>query len=115
MSRAAALETAGLTINTTLDLRYQEAAEAAVRSHVYRTDQAIGGLAMVKPGTGEVRALAQSRPACGSTRLRPANMVGSLRIAPAHTHAGFLAASRPPASSLSTIAHAPSEDGQVSR
>ena len=26
------------------------------------TDQAIGGLAMVKPGTGEVRALAQSRP-----------------------------------------------------
>ena len=56
------LETAGLTINTTLDLRYQKAADKAVRSHVYRTDQAIGGLAMVKPGTGEVRALAQSRP-----------------------------------------------------
>jgi membrane peptidoglycan carboxypeptidase len=56
------LETAGLTINTTLDLQYQEAADEAVRSHVYRNDRAIGALAMVEPGTGEVRALAQSRP-----------------------------------------------------
>ena len=29
---------------------------------VFQTDQAIGGLAMVEPGTGDVRAIAQSRP-----------------------------------------------------
>ena len=52
----------GLTIKTTLDLRMQRAADASVRAHVYPRDQAIGGLAMVEPGTGEVRALSQSRP-----------------------------------------------------
>jgi membrane peptidoglycan carboxypeptidase len=52
----------GLTIKTTVDLRFQRAADKSVSSHVNPTDQAIGGLAMVKPGTGEVRALAQSRP-----------------------------------------------------
>ena len=52
----------GLTIKTTIDPAMQRAADDAVRSHVNPTDQAIGGLAMVEPGTGEVRALAQSRP-----------------------------------------------------
>jgi membrane peptidoglycan carboxypeptidase len=52
----------GLTIRTTLDLRFQRAADRAVRSHVDATDNVIGGLAMVEPGTGEVRAVAQSRP-----------------------------------------------------
>lgn len=52
----------GLTIKTTLDMRYQRGADQAVQSQVYATDQAIGGLAMVEPGTGYVRALAQSRP-----------------------------------------------------
>jgi membrane peptidoglycan carboxypeptidase len=52
----------GLTIKTTIDLRYQRAADTSVRRHVDPTDQAIGGLAMVEPGTGEVRALSQSRP-----------------------------------------------------
>ena len=56
------LFTGGLTIKTTVDLRYQRAADRAERAHVRPKDQAIGGLAMVKPGTGEVRALAQSRP-----------------------------------------------------
>jgi membrane peptidoglycan carboxypeptidase len=56
------LRTGGLTIVTTLDLRMQRAADQSVRKHVYPTDQAIGGLAMVEPGTGAVRALAQSRP-----------------------------------------------------
>jgi membrane peptidoglycan carboxypeptidase len=56
------LETAGLTIKTTIDLRYQRAADKAVASNVHPTDNAIGGMAMVEPGTGEVRALAQSRP-----------------------------------------------------
>jgi membrane peptidoglycan carboxypeptidase len=52
----------GLTIRTTIDPAMQRAADAAVRARVNPTDQAIGGLAMVEPGTGEVRALAQSRP-----------------------------------------------------
>jgi membrane peptidoglycan carboxypeptidase len=56
------LNSGGLTIKTTIDLRYQRATDRSVRSHVYPTDQAIGGLASVEPGTGEVRALSQSRP-----------------------------------------------------
>ncbi len=52
----------GLTVKTTIDPAMQKAADRAVRDHVKPTDQAIGGLAMVQPGTGEVRALAQSRP-----------------------------------------------------
>ena len=56
------LDTGGLTIETTLDPRFQKAADAAIAAHVHPTDQAIGGLAMVEPGTGAVRALSQSRP-----------------------------------------------------
>src|SRR6266545_243938 len=56
------LYSGGLTNRTTVDLRYQEAADRSVRSHVDPTDQAIGGLAMVEPRSGDVRALAQSRP-----------------------------------------------------
>ncbi len=54
--------TGGLTIHTTIDLRDQDAADKSVSEHVYPTDQAIGGLAMVEPRTGDVKALAQSRP-----------------------------------------------------
>jgi len=56
------LYSGGLTIRTTVDMRYQLAADRSVRSHVDPTDQAIGGLAMVEPRSGDVRALAQSRP-----------------------------------------------------
>jgi membrane peptidoglycan carboxypeptidase len=56
------LYTAGLTIRTTVDLSYQAAADNAVRAHVNPTDNAMGLLAMVEPGTGEVKAIAQSRP-----------------------------------------------------
>jgi membrane peptidoglycan carboxypeptidase len=56
------LDTGGLTIETTIDPRFQRSADASVASHVRPTDQAIGGLAMVQPGTGAVRALSQSRP-----------------------------------------------------
>ncbi len=52
----------GLTIRTTLDQRFQKAADDSVATHVYSTDNAIGGLAMVEPRTGDVRAIAQSRP-----------------------------------------------------
>ena len=60
--RLALIKSGGLTIKTTLDQRFQDAAQQSVEDHVYATDQAIGALAMVEPGTGRVRALAQSRP-----------------------------------------------------
>ncbi|MGH3506277.1 MAG: transglycosylase domain-containing protein, partial [Nocardioidaceae bacterium] len=52
----------GLTVRTSIDLRYQEAAQKSVNAHVFKDDPAIGALAMVEPGTGYVKALAQSRP-----------------------------------------------------
>jgi membrane peptidoglycan carboxypeptidase len=61
-ARAEAVDTGGLVIRTTLRARFQRAADAAVAGAVDPTDQAIGGMAMVEPGTGQVRALAQSRP-----------------------------------------------------
>ncbi|HZJ05464.1 MAG TPA: transglycosylase domain-containing protein, partial [Nocardioidaceae bacterium] len=61
-ARRQLLNSGGLTIKTTIDQRAQRAADAATRQAVNPTDQAIGGLAMVEPGTGEVRAIAQSRP-----------------------------------------------------
>ncbi|TGN66632.1 penicillin-binding protein [Nocardioides eburneiflavus] len=60
--RRRTLNNGGLTINTTIDLDMQKAADDSVSSHVFQTDQAIGGLAMVEPGSGDVRAIAQSRP-----------------------------------------------------
>jgi membrane peptidoglycan carboxypeptidase len=60
--RQTLLNSGGLTIKTTLDLRFQEAADRATAAHVKPTDQAIGALAMVQPGTGNVRAISQSRP-----------------------------------------------------
>ncbi len=60
--RLVRLRTGGLTIKSTLDPRAQLAARKAVRRHVFPTDHAIGALAVVEPGTGKVRALAQSRP-----------------------------------------------------
>ena len=52
----------GLQIHTTVDLRYQRAADTSVATHVKASDPALGALAMVEPGTGQVKALAQSRP-----------------------------------------------------
>ena len=56
------LESGGLTIKSNIDLRVQKAANAAVKSNVKAKDKAIGALALVEPGTGKVRGLAQSRP-----------------------------------------------------
>jgi membrane peptidoglycan carboxypeptidase len=61
-ARKKLLYTGGLTIHTTISLRDQRAADTAVGHHVFPTDQAIGALAMVQPGTGDVKAVAQSRP-----------------------------------------------------
>ncbi|MDR7085677.1 membrane peptidoglycan carboxypeptidase [Aeromicrobium panaciterrae] len=60
--RQTTLERGGLTIKTNIDLRMQKAANNAVKSTVNPRDKAIAGMAMVEPGTGKVRAVAQSRP-----------------------------------------------------
>ena len=56
------IKSGGLVIKTTIDLREQVAADRAVAAHVYPKESAIGGLAVVQPGTGDVKAVAQSRP-----------------------------------------------------
>ncbi len=60
--RALLLTSGGLTIKTTVDLRFQQAAEQAASNRVKATDQAIGVVAMVEPGTGKVLGIGQSRP-----------------------------------------------------
>ena len=57
--------TGGLTITTSLDRQAQKAAEKAVEKQVYAKDSAIGVISMVEPGTGLVKAMAQSRPVMG--------------------------------------------------
>ncbi|MEX0427918.1 transglycosylase domain-containing protein [Nocardioides sp. DS6] len=61
-ARKKLLYSGGLTIQTTMKPAFQKAASTSVKNHVWATDQAIGGLAEVEPGTGNVLALAQSRP-----------------------------------------------------
>ena len=56
------LNSGGLTIRTTLNLKFQQAADRATAARVKATDSAIGALAMVKPGDGAVLAVSQSRP-----------------------------------------------------
>ena len=56
------LERGGLTIKTNIDLRMQKAINNAVTSTVKATDSAIASIALVEPGTGKVRGVAQSRP-----------------------------------------------------
>jgi membrane peptidoglycan carboxypeptidase len=68
-ARRRLLNAGGLTIQTTMRPVMQNAADTAVRNHVDPTDQAIGGLAMVVPGTGEVRAISQSRPMGNNRKL----------------------------------------------
>jgi len=100
-ARSNLLKTGGLTIHTTIDPRFQRAADDSVRHHVYAKDQAIGALAMVEPGTGNVKALAQSRPmgrdaAAGQTFLNytvPQKYGDSAGFQPGSTFKAFVLAS----------------------
>lgn len=56
------LERGGLIIKSNIDPQMQTAVNDAVKANVLPTDQAIGAIALVEPGTGKVRGLAQSRP-----------------------------------------------------
>jgi len=61
-ARKKLLYSGGLVIHTTLESANQKAADAAVAKNVYPTDNAVGAIAEVQPGTGNVLTLAQSRP-----------------------------------------------------
>lgn len=56
----------GLTIQTMIDPRFQDAAQNAVSNYIVPTDPVIGVMAMIEPGTGLIRAMAQSRPKIGN-------------------------------------------------
>ncbi|MFT4299718.1 MAG: transglycosylase domain-containing protein [Aeromicrobium sp.] len=56
------LERGGLTIKSNIDLNMQTAINDAVAASVTPTENAIGALALVEPGSGKVRGVAQSRP-----------------------------------------------------
>ncbi|NIK54978.1 penicillin-binding protein [Kribbella shirazensis] len=55
------IKTAGLTIRTSLDPKIQQAAQRSIDTHSRPTDQAIAAITIVEPGTGLVKAMAQSR------------------------------------------------------
>ncbi|WP_327635630.1 penicillin-binding protein [Kribbella sp. NBC_00482] len=55
------IETSGLVIKTSLDRKMQAAAQSAIAQHSKAGDQAVGAITMVEPGTGLVKAMAQSR------------------------------------------------------
>ena len=55
----------GLTIHTTMNTQDETSADTAVANHVYASDyskQVASALAEIQPGTGEVKAIAQSVP-----------------------------------------------------
>ncbi|MEU4390512.1 penicillin-binding protein [Kribbella sp. NPDC023855] len=55
------LKTAGLKIQTTLDPKVQAAAQKSIDQNSKPTDDAVGAITMVEPGTGVVKAMVQSR------------------------------------------------------
>lgn len=59
--RAAFFNRGGLTIRTTMDPKAEKSAETAIKDHVAATDIPGAAIAMVEPGTGKIKALAQSR------------------------------------------------------
>ncbi|WP_232549090.1 transglycosylase domain-containing protein [Propioniciclava soli] len=64
-SRKRFLKRGGLTIQTEIDPRTQDAAQAAVSNYIYPTDPVLGVIATIEPGTGLIKAIAQSRPERG--------------------------------------------------
>ncbi len=60
--RAKLWATGGLTIKTTLDPRSQAASNEAATSRVNKDDKIADAVVQVKPGTGRITAMAQSRP-----------------------------------------------------
>ncbi|HEX4788013.1 MAG TPA: transglycosylase domain-containing protein [Actinospica sp.] len=60
--RQAMWDRGGLNITTTLDPTAQKSAAKAVADHTYPTDKVASAIVMIEPGTGHIKAMAQSRP-----------------------------------------------------
>ncbi|WP_084725725.1 transglycosylase domain-containing protein [Streptacidiphilus melanogenes] len=61
-ARQALFDQGGLRINTTLNPQDQSAEEQAMHDNIYASDKAVAVSSMVQPGTGQILAMAQSRP-----------------------------------------------------
>lgn len=59
--RAAFFNRGGLTIRTTMDPKMEAAAQKAITDNVLGTDVPGAAIAMIQPGTGQIKAMAQSR------------------------------------------------------
>lgn len=59
--RATFFNRGGLTIRTTMDPKMEKSAEAAIKKSVFPTDIPGAAIAMIEPGTGRIKAMAQSR------------------------------------------------------
>lgn len=62
------LNRGGLTIKTEIDPRFQDAAQKAVSAFIKPKDPVIGVMVMIEPGTGLIKAAAQSRPVMGNDK-----------------------------------------------
>ncbi|HWG23426.1 transglycosylase domain-containing protein [Actinospica sp.] len=60
--RQALWQQGGLKISTTMDPVAQNSAATAVSQHTYSTDKVASAIVMIEPGTGRIKAMAQSRP-----------------------------------------------------
>lgn len=65
-SRENLLNRGGLVIQTEIDPRTQDAAQSAVSNYIYPTDPVIATMTIMEPGTGLIKAAAQSRPEIGN-------------------------------------------------
>jgi membrane peptidoglycan carboxypeptidase len=63
--RINAIKRGGLTIETAIDPKTQDAAQEAVSEYVSETDPVISTMSMIQPGTGLIIGMAQSRPEMG--------------------------------------------------
>ncbi|MDF9814131.1 transglycosylase domain-containing protein [Streptomyces sp. SPB162] len=61
-ARAKRWREGGLTIKTTLDPQAQASTQNGIAKHVYKDDPVATAVTLVEPGTGKIRAMAQSRP-----------------------------------------------------
>ncbi len=56
----------GLTIQTEITPKFQDAGQSAVSNFIAPSDPVIGVMTMIEPGTGLIRSMAQSRPKIGN-------------------------------------------------
>lgn len=64
-ARKRVLQRGGLVIQTEIDPRTQDAAQKAVSDYIHPKDPVLGMMVMIEPGTGLIKAVAQSRPKIG--------------------------------------------------